>query len=80
VFKIFIQLDHYIPFFETTIRYLGGLLSAYALSGEHVLLDLADELGEILLPAFEISSTGLPVFSVNLKTSVRVFALFRYLT
>ncbi|KAF8511343.1 mannosidase [Hysterangium stoloniferum] len=54
-------------FFETTIRYLGGLLSAYALSGEHVLLQKADELGRKLLPAFKTPS-GLPTFGVNTKS------------
>lgn len=55
------------PFFETTIRYLGGLLSAYALSHDLVLLDRADELGKILLPVFNTTS-GYPVFSVNTAT------------
>jgi hypothetical protein len=53
--------------FETTIRYLGGLLSAYALSGEHVLRDKAEELGLKLLPAFD-SSSGLPYHELNLAT------------
>ena len=41
--------------FETTIRYLGGLLSAYDLSGQQygVLLDKATELGEMLHAAFD---------------------------
>ncbi|CDO68411.1 Glycoside Hydrolase Family 47 protein [Trametes cinnabarina] len=42
----------YAPFFETVIRYLGGLLSAYALSGEKLLLDRASELATLLEPAF----------------------------
>lgn len=41
--------------FETTIRYLGGLLSAYDISGQKhaVLLDKATELGEMLYGAFD---------------------------
>ncbi|EEH07054.1 glycosyl hydrolase [Histoplasma capsulatum G186AR] len=39
--------------FETTIRYLGGLLSAYDLSGEPGLLTKATELGNILYVAFD---------------------------
>ena len=41
--------------FETTIRYLGGLLSAYDLSNanHHVLLDQATELGDMLYAAFD---------------------------
>ncbi|KAI1785675.1 seven-hairpin glycosidase [Ganoderma leucocontextum] len=53
----------YAPFFETVIRYLGGLLSAYALSGEKVLLDKADELATLLEPAF--TEKGFPVFGIN---------------
>ncbi|KAK5987768.1 Endoplasmic reticulum mannosyl-oligosaccharide 1,2-alpha-mannosidase [Cladobotryum mycophilum] len=39
--------------FETTIRHLGGLLSAYDLSGEDVILRKAVELGEMLYHAFD---------------------------
>ncbi|OAQ70742.1 endoplasmic reticulum mannosyl-oligosaccharide 1,2-alpha-mannosidase [Pochonia chlamydosporia 170] len=39
--------------FEVTIRYLGGLLSAYDLSGEKVLLKKAIELGDALYMAFD---------------------------
>ena len=44
-----------IPLFETVIRYLGGLVSAYDLSlGKYpVLLDKAVELAEILMGAFD---------------------------
>ena len=54
-------------FFETVIRYLGGLLSAYALSGESVLLGRADDLGAMLLPAMRTDS-GFPMYAVNTKT------------
>ena len=39
--------------FETTIRYLGGFLAAYDLSGETLLLDKAVEIGEMLLVPFD---------------------------
>ncbi|KAK4613195.1 Mannosyl-oligosaccharide 1,2-alpha-mannosidase IB [Fulvia fulva] len=44
-----------IPMFEVTIRYLGGLLGAYDVSGRKykVLLDKAVELAEILYSAFD---------------------------
>lgn len=44
-----------IPLFETTIRYLGGLVAAYDISnGKYVtLLDKAVELAEILMGAFD---------------------------
>src|SRR5215213_7127805 len=53
--------------FEITIRILGGLLSAYQLTGDKKLLALADDLGTRLLPVFN-SPTGLPYKFVNLKT------------
>jgi mannosyl-oligosaccharide alpha-1,2-mannosidase len=39
--------------FETTIRHLGGFLSAYDLSGDARLLEKATEFGEMLLKAFD---------------------------
>ncbi|KAJ7708869.1 glycoside hydrolase [Mycena rosella] len=60
----FVAPGEYAPFFETIIRYLGGLLSAYALSGEPILLEKADQLGASLLPAFKTLS-GLPMYAVN---------------
>lgn len=39
--------------FETNIRYLGGLLSAYDLSGHEILLDKAIELGDMLYAGFD---------------------------
>lgn len=44
-----------IPLFETVIRYLGGLIGAYDVSGQKhtVLLDKAIELAEILMGAFD---------------------------
>jgi mannosidase alpha-like ER degradation enhancer 2 len=53
--------------FEITIRLLGGLLSSYELTGDKRLLQLAEDLGNRLLPVFE-SPTGLPYRYVNLKT------------
>ena len=54
--------------FEITIRLLGGLLSAYQMTGDEKLLRLADDLGTRLLPAFD-SPTGMPYMYINLKTS-----------
>lgn len=53
--------------FEITIRLLGGLLSSYELTRDGRLLNLAEDLGNRLLPVFE-SPTGLPYRYVNLKT------------
>ncbi|KAJ9503884.1 hypothetical protein H2202_001023 [Exophiala xenobiotica] len=45
--------DTTINVFETTIRYLGGFLAAYDLSGDRRLLTKAVEVGEMLLVAFD---------------------------
>jgi mannosidase alpha-like ER degradation enhancer 2 len=59
--------DIYVQNFEITIRLLGGLLSAYQLTGDKRLLSLAEDLGTRLLPVFN-SPTGLPYRYVNLRT------------
>ncbi|HVF68913.1 MAG TPA: glycoside hydrolase family 47 protein [Pyrinomonadaceae bacterium] len=59
--------DIYVQNFEITIRHLGGLLSCYQLTGDRRLLNLAEDLGTRLLPAFD-SKTGIPYRFVNLKT------------
>ena len=61
--------EKYVPFFETVIRYLGGLLSAHALSNEPILLKKADELATKLAPVFN-TPTGLTAFEVNTLTYV----------
>lgn len=55
--------------FETTIRMLGGLLSAHYLSKEDdtTYLEKAVELGNKLINAFD-TSTGIPVMELNLHT------------
>jgi glycosyl hydrolase family 47 len=59
--------DIYVKNFEITIRLLGGLLSSYQLTGDKRLLNLAEDLGNRLLPVFN-SPTGLPYAYVNLRT------------
>lgn len=51
-----------VPVFEVTIRYLGGLLGAYDVSGGKypLLLEKADELGGFLFHAFG-TNNGIPV-------------------
>ncbi|XP_042544613.1 mannosyl-oligosaccharide 1,2-alpha-mannosidase IC [Dipodomys spectabilis] len=53
--------------FEVNIRYIGGLLSAYYLTGEEVFRIKAIKLGEKLLPAFN-TPTGIPKGIVNFKS------------
>jgi ER degradation enhancer, mannosidase alpha-like 2 len=65
--KLSFDKDIYVSHFETTIRELGGLLSAYQLTGDPKLLALADDLATRMLPVFD-SPTGLPWTQVNLRT------------
>ncbi|TBU62424.1 glycoside hydrolase [Dichomitus squalens] len=51
--------------FETTIRVLGGLLSAYHFTKDELYLEKAKELADRIMPAFETPS-GLPTSNVNL--------------
>ncbi|KAF2090783.1 glycoside hydrolase family 47 protein [Saccharata proteae CBS 121410] len=77
------EIDHDVNTFETTIRMLGGLLSAHYLStefpnmapipvvegsaGEDLYLEKATDLADRLLGAYE-SQSGVPYASINLKT------------
>jgi len=56
-----------ISMFETVIRILGGLLSAFELSRERVFLKKAQELADRLLYAFSKHQTGLPCTTVSLN-------------
>uniref|UniRef100_A0A672SN94 alpha-1,2-Mannosidase n=1 Tax=Sinocyclocheilus grahami TaxID=75366 RepID=A0A672SN94_SINGR len=55
--------------FEVNIRFIGGLLAAYYLSGQEVFKVKAVQLAEKLLPAFN-TPTGIPWAMVNLKSGV----------
>src|SRR5438552_15253615 len=61
--------DIYVQNFEITIRLLGGLLSSYQMTSDKRLLNLAEDLGNRLLPVFD-SPTGLPYRYVNLKSGL----------
>nr|XP_057908702.1 mannosyl-oligosaccharide 1,2-alpha-mannosidase IA isoform X1 [Doryrhamphus excisus] len=54
--------------FEVNIRYVGGLLSAYYLTGEELFKTKVLELGQKLLPAFN-TPTGIPRGVINLGSS-----------
>ncbi|XP_034274595.1 mannosyl-oligosaccharide 1,2-alpha-mannosidase IA [Pantherophis guttatus] len=58
-----------ISVFEVNIRFVGGLLSAYYLSGEEIFRKKAVELGEKLLPAFN-TPTGIPWALLNIKSGI----------
>ncbi|XP_061479701.1 mannosyl-oligosaccharide 1,2-alpha-mannosidase IA isoform X1 [Rhineura floridana] len=55
--------------FEVNIRFVGGLLSAYYLTGEEIFRKKAVELGEKLLPAFN-TPTGIPWALLNIKSGI----------
>lgn len=61
------NVDQEVQVFEVNIRILGGLITAYEISGCKRFRDLAVDLGRRLLPAFQ-SETGMPYRFVNLKT------------
>lgn len=65
--KLSFDYNDNVNLFETTIRVLGGLLAAYDLSGDAVMLSKATELGDRLLFALD-SSSGIPFSDVNLAT------------
>ncbi|XP_050227860.1 mannosyl-oligosaccharide 1,2-alpha-mannosidase MNS1 isoform X1 [Mercurialis annua] len=57
--------DYDASVFETTIRVVGGLLSAYDLSGDKVFLEKAKDIADRLLPAWD-TKTGIPYNIINL--------------
>ena len=59
--------DIFVKTFEVNIRILGGLLSMYQFTMDKNVLAKAEDFGCRMLPAFE-SPTGIPYYSVNLKT------------
>ena len=73
------DVDVSISVFETNIRVMGGLLSAHVLASDAslalmpsydgCLLDMALDLGERLLPAFD-TPTGIPYGTVNMRHGV----------
>jgi len=56
-----------ISVFETNIRYVGGLLSIYALTGDDLFREKALHVAEKLTPAFK-TPTGIPYALVNMRT------------
>lgn len=53
--------------FETNIRFVGGLLTLYAFTGDQMYRDKAQEVADKLLPAFQ-TPTGIPNALVNIRT------------
>lgn len=55
--------------FETNIRFVGGFLTMYALTGDSLYKEKAQLVADKLLPAFE-TPTGIPNALVNIHTGV----------
>ena len=60
--------------FETNIRFVGGLLSCFALTGDTMFREKADHIAEKLLPAFD-TPTGIPHALVNIGSGVIMILL-----
>merc|ERR1719342_659340 len=60
------QLTGDVSVFETNIRYVGGLLTAYAFTGEDIFKDKAVHVVDKLLPSFD-TPTGIPYALINMR-------------
>ncbi|KAL7032143.1 hypothetical protein ACKWTF_007233 [Chironomus riparius] len=56
-----------ISVFETNIRFVGGLLAAYALTGDPIFKEKAQYVADKLLPAFQ-TPTGIPYALINFRS------------
>ncbi|GMT29871.1 hypothetical protein PFISCL1PPCAC_21168, partial [Pristionchus fissidentatus] len=53
--------------FETNIRFVGGLLSAFALTKDRMFLRKGEEIADLLLPAFD-TPTGIPYSLIDVRS------------
>src|SRR6218665_524593 len=53
--------------FETIIRFVGGFLTCYSLTGDEIFLNKSLEVAEKMLPAFN-TPTGIPLSLINPST------------
>lgn len=63
--KLTFEKDRMVNFFECTIRVLGGMMSAFHLTGNQMFLEKSVDLGDRLLSAFK-SPSPIPFSDVNL--------------
>ena len=61
------QLSGDVSVFETNIRYVGGLLTAYAFTGEEIFKQKAVHIVDKLMPAFD-TPTGIPYALINMRS------------
>lgn len=64
--ELSVDRPRFVNLFETTIRALGGLLSAYHLTGEKIFITKAEDLGQRLLGGMD-SPSPIPYSDVNLQ-------------
>ena len=60
------QMSGDVSVFETNIRYVGGLLTAYSFTGDEMFKEKAVHIVDKLLPAFD-TPTGIPYALVNMR-------------
>ncbi|XP_042230431.1 mannosyl-oligosaccharide alpha-1,2-mannosidase IA-like [Homarus americanus] len=65
----FNQLRSEMSVFETNIRFVGGLLSVYSLTGDPLFRDRALHIARKLLPAFD-TPTGIPYALINVANGI----------
>ncbi|XP_068212905.1 mannosyl-oligosaccharide 1,2-alpha-mannosidase IA isoform X1 [Palaemon carinicauda] len=65
----FNQLRSEMSVFETNIRFVGGLLSVFALTGDALFRDRALHIARKLLPAFD-TPTGIPYGLINVANGI----------
>lgn len=63
------KINAEVSVFEMNIRFIGGLLACYALTGDRMFKDRAEHIADKLLPAFN-SPAGIPYALINTKTGV----------
>ncbi len=74
-----VQQNIELSVFETNIRFVGGLLACYGLTGDVMFRDKANHVASLLLPAFN-TPTGIPNAIVNINNGVGlVFALVGFI-
>lgn len=75
IFVVYIDLSlkqwGEVSVFEINIRFVGGLLSCFALTGDRMFREKAFLIAERLLPAFD-TPTGIPLGIVNMENGVRI--------
>ena len=64
------DVDGEVSVFETAIRLVGGLLSAFHACGDPALLAKARDCADRLLPSFAASPLGIPHRYINLRTGM----------